>query len=66
MGVHAAMLTGTGLQATLIQILIARLSGVSLVTLAFVGANTLSVLAAMFTLSFTLSFAVLFPAIATL
>lgn len=60
------MLTGTWFQTTLIQILITRLSGVSWETLAFVGANTLSVLAAMVTLSLTLSFAVFLPAIATL
>lgn len=60
------MLTGTRFQATLIQILITRLSGVSWETLAFVGANTLSVLAAVLTLCLTLSFTVFLPAIAAL
>lgn len=65
-GVHAAMLTGTRFQAALIQILITRLSSVSWETLAFVGANTLPVFAAVVTLSLTLSFNVFLPAIATL
>jgi len=66
MGVHAAMFTGTRCQATFIQILITSLSGVSWETLAFVGANTLSMFAAVLTLSLTLSFTVFLPAIATL
>lgn len=60
------MLTGTRFQAALIQILITRFAGVSRETLAFVGTNTLSVLAAVLTLSLTLSFTVFLPAVATL
>jgi len=60
------MFTGARCQTTFIQILITSLSGVSWETLAFVGANTLPVLAAVLTLSLTLSFTVFLPAIATL
>lgn len=66
MAVHAAVLTGTRFQAAFVQILIARLSGVSRETLAFVGANTLPMLAAVVTLSLTLSFTVFLPAVAAL
>lgn len=60
------MLTWTRFQAALIQVLITCLSGVSWKTLAFVGANALSVLAPVLTLGLTLPFTVFPPAIATL
>lgn len=47
--VHAAMLTGAGLQATLIQILVTGLAGVSRVTFASVLSDTHSVFTALLT-----------------
>lgn len=47
--VHAAMLTGAGLQATLIQILVTGLAGVSWVTFALVRSDTHSVFTTLLT-----------------
>lgn len=60
------MFTGTRLQPTFIEILIACFASKSREAFAFVGADAFPMLAAMFAESFTVAFAVLLPAIAAL
>lgn len=64
--VHAAVLTGAGLQTTLVQIVVTGLPAVSVVTFASVGSDTLSMFTALLTVRLTPSPVHRLPAPATL